>query len=422
MNEQKFLPYGKHNLTDEDIEAIMEVLRSDWLTQGPAVPEFEEALAAEQEVREAVCCSSGTAALHLAMLALGVGEGDAVVTTPNTFVASANCARFVGARIIFADIDPETGLIDPESVARLLERDADRRIKAIIPVHFAGQPADLPAIYELTRGRGIRVVDDACHALGASYEHKGQSYKLGGNPHSDMTIFSFHPVKHVAMGEGGAVVTDNEELAERLRLFRNHGIARSGFVNSDMAFSGDGIPNPWYYEMSEPGFNYRLTDIQAALGLSQLKRLSRSIQQRIRLAEHYRRLIARTFTEDEVIPLKVRPDVVHAYHLFVVRVDFEKYGVSRAVVMNRLRAEGIGTQVHYIPVHLQPYYRRVCHTDPWDLQGTEAYYARALSLPMYPELIEEDINRVVNELARALKTEWGADLIEKRPETEKTVS
>jgi dTDP-4-amino-4,6-dideoxygalactose transaminase len=254
----------------------------------------------------------------------------------------------------------------------------------------------------MAREHGAWIVDDACHAIGATYESKGQSYRLGGNPHCDMTVFSFHPVKHVAMGEGGAVVTSNETLAERLRLYRNHGLARRDFVNSDMAFSENGVPNPWYYEMSHPGLNYRLTDIQAALGLSQLKRLPESLQRRREIADLYRQLIARIFTDNEVTPLKLRPRVTHAYHLFVVRIDFDRLGVSRAVVMNRLRAQGVGTQVHYIPVHLQPYYRLVSPTDPWNFQGAEDYYATALSLPMYPELTDSDVERVVTELAQAV--------------------
>ncbi len=405
MHGESFLPYGKQNVTEDDIQAVIEVLKSEWLTQGPAVPEFEESLADCQGSLHAVACSSGTAALHLAMLALGLKEGDAVVTTPNSFVATANCARYVGAKVIFADINPSTGLIDPKSVARLLEKDTERNIKAIIPVHFAGQPADLPAIHALAKRHGAWVVDDACHAIGATYESNGQSYHVGGNPHSDLTVFSFHPVKHIAMGEGGAVVTDHDELAERLRLFRNHGIDRCDFINTDMALSPDGIPNPWYYEMGELGFNFRLTDLQATLGLSQLKRLGNSLQRRREIAETYRRLIAQKFIQDEVIPLTLRPGVNHAYHLYVVRVDFSRCGVSRAVVMNRMRANGVGTQVHYIPVHLQPYYRRVSPTDPWDMQGTEAYYSTALSLPMYPELTEADIERVVNELSQALRVQ-----------------
>lgn len=402
MSEQKFLPYSSHHVTDNDINAVIEVLKSDWLTQGPSIPEFEATLADCQGAPEAVACTSGTAALHLAMLALGLGEGDAIITTPNTFVATANCARFVGARVLFADIDPSTGLIDPGSVARLVENDTRGEIKAILPVHFAGQPADLPAIYDLALRHGAKVVGDASHAIGATYESNGQHYQIGCNPHSDLTVFSFHPVKHVAMGEGGAVVTDDDELANRLRMFRNHGIVRRDFVNSDLAFSADGIPNPWYYEMSDLGFNYRLTDIQAALGLSQIKRLKISLDRRREIADTYRRLIDRTFTEKEVLPLTLRPNVSHAYHLFVVRIDFANLGVSRAVVMNRLRANGIGTQVHYIPVHLQPYYHGLCQTDSHDLPGVEKYYSTTLSLPMYPELTESDIERVVKELASAL--------------------
>lgn len=405
MSEEKFLPYGRQYITDEDIGAVVEVLRSDWLTQGPAVPEFEDALAASQGTTEAVACSSGTAALHLSMLALGLGPDDAVITTPNTFVASANCARYVGARVLFADIDPDTGLIDPASVEQILEQDQEHTIKAIIPVHFAGQPADLPALHETAARFGVWVVDDASHAIGATYMHGNQNYRLGGNPHSDLTAFSFHPVKHVAMGEGGAVVTDNSELSERLRRFRNHGISRTDFANPDLAISSDGIPNPWYYEMQQIGFNYRLTDIQAALGRSQLSRLRRSIERRTEIAAIYRKLISETFREREVIPLTLRPEVSHAYHLFVVKIDFDGIRIPRALVMNRLRARGVGTQVHYIPVHLQPYYRRHSSNDNIDLPGALAYYRRALSLPMYPDLTDDDIMRVVAELAIALERE-----------------
>ena len=411
MADQIFLPYGKHRVTPEDIEAVVEVLQSDWLTQGPAVPAFEDALARELGAAEAVACSSGTAALHLAMLALGLGEGDAVITTPNSFVATANCARYVGATVIFADIDPKTGLIDPTSIARLLSKDLDRTIKAIIPVHFAGQPADLPAIYALARRHGAWVVDDASHALGATYEYNRQPYRLGGNPHSDLTIFSFHPVKHVAAGEGGAVVTDNAELAERLRLFRSHGIIRRDFINHDMAVSSDGVPNPWYYEMHDLGFNYRLTDLQAALGLSQLRRLQWSLQRRREIAHLYQRMIAETFDGGEAVPLELKSDATHAYHLFVVQIDFDRLETTRAVVMNRLRAQGIGTQVHYIPIHLQPYYRGSAPSDGRPLDGAEEYYAHALSLPMYPDLEESDIKRVVGELAVALEVKPAPALV-----------
>jgi UDP-4-amino-4,6-dideoxy-N-acetyl-beta-L-altrosamine transaminase len=402
MADTTFLPYGRQNIVDDDIEAVIQVLRSDWLTQGPAVPAFEDALADTVGATETLACASGTAALHLAILALGLGEGDAVITTPNTFLASANCARFVGADVLFADIQSGTGLIDPESVRQLFTRDTEHKIKAIIPVHFAGQPADLPAIAAMAREHGTRVIDDACHALGARYTYNGNTFRIGGSPHSDMTVFSFHPVKHVATGEGGAVATSNPDLAARLRLFRNHGIERQNTINADMAYDADGVPNPWYYEMQELGFNYRLTDIQAALGLSQLKKLSGSLERRRELAQNYRQLLAETFADGEVTPLEVRPDTFHAYHLFVVQIDFDRLGVSRAAVMNRLRSQGIGTQVHYIPVHLQPYYRRHCGTGPGNCPQAEKYYTLALSLPMYPELAPSDIRRVVRELEEAL--------------------
>jgi UDP-4-amino-4,6-dideoxy-N-acetyl-beta-L-altrosamine transaminase len=403
MNEQTFLPYGRHRVTDDDIAAVVEVLKSDWLTQGPTVPRFEDALADLTGTLETVACTNGTAALHLAMLALNIGPGDAVITSPNTFVASANCARMVGADVLFADVDSDTGLIDLQSVAYLLKQDTEHKIKAIIPVHFAGQPADLPAIHELACNHGAWVIDDACHAIGAMYENNSQIYRLGGNPHSDMTVFSFHPVKHVAMGEGGAVATDNTELAERLRLMRNHGITRSNFENTDMACNADGIPNPWYHEMSALGCNYRLTDIQAALGLSQLTRLPQSLEKRREIAQWYRETLRQIFADGEVVPLTVRPRVEHAYHLFAVRINFNRLGVSRAVAMNRMRERGIGTQVHYIPVYRQPYYRHLNDDETLVRPGMDAYYESTLSLPMYPELTRDDVERVVRELATALE-------------------
>lgn len=402
MANLDFLPYGKQYITEEDISAVVDVLRSDWLTQGPIVPAFEEAIGDFIGAGETIACANGTAALHLAMLALGIGKDDAIVTTPNTFVASANCARFVGAEVRFADINWKTGLIDPQSIAQLLAHDHEHKIKAIIPVHFAGQPADLVTIHDLARRHGAWVVDDACHALGASYMHQGETFSIGGNPHSDMTVFSFHPVKHVATGEGGAITTGNPRLAERLRLFRNHGISRQTFLDDEMAVSADGIPNPWYYEMQELGLNYRLTDIQAALGLSQMKRLPWSLERRRETALGYTKLIEQKFSDNEVSPLMLAANRFHAYHLFVVLIDFERIRISRAVVMNRLRAKGIGTQVHYIPVHLQPYYRHLGNTGYGHLPQAESYYAKALSLPMYPNLTSQDIERVVDELARAL--------------------
>jgi len=335
------------------------------------------------------------------MLALGIGKGDEVVTTPNTFLASANCARFVGAEVRFVDIDATTGLMDPQSLADTLKADREKKIRAVIPVHFAGQPVDLAEIHSLSKAHGAWVVDDACHALGAEYDGGKQSLRIGGSPHSDMTVFSFHPVKHVAMGEGGAVAVHDARLAERLLRFRTHGMQKDNFMHPEMALAPDGAPNPWYYEMQELGFNYRLTDMQAALGISQLERLPWSLQRRREIARWYSRLLDDTFG-DEVRPLRVLPGRRHAYHLFVVQIDFARVGVSRAAVMNHLKQAGIGTQVHYIPVHLQPYYRQRYGTAPGDFPQAEHYYSRALSLPMYPDLTKEDIERVVRELKKAL--------------------
>lgn len=399
----KFLPYGRQNVTKNDIEAVTAVLRSDWLTQGPDIPAFEKSLCEAVGAGYAVACSSGTAALHLAMMALGIGPGDEVVTSPITFLSSANCARFVGAEVRFADIDSETGLMDPAELEKVLKMDTGRKIKAVIPVHLAGQPSELGEIHTLAEAHGALVVDDACHAIGARYYYNGREYLVGGSPHAAMTAFSFHPVKHVAMGEGGAVTTASPEYREKLERYRCHGMQKEGLVNEEMALSPEGETNPWYYEMQELGYNYRLTDIQAALGDSQLKRLGQSLKKRNELAEYYRQLIEEKFPEGTVRPLNIRLGVFHAYHLLVVLIDFEKCGVSRAEVMNRLRREGIGTQVHYIPVPLQPYYRRRYGFKPGDFPRAESYYTRALSLPMYPELERSDCERVMAELKKILE-------------------
>ncbi|RKX24443.1 MAG: UDP-4-amino-4,6-dideoxy-N-acetyl-beta-L-altrosamine transaminase [Candidatus Zixiibacteriota bacterium] len=291
--------------------------------------------------------------------------------------------------------------MSPDALEEVLLRDRDSKIKTVIPVHFAGQPADLPRIHKLATAHGAVVIDDACHALGASYDHEGRSYMAGCGEHSLMSVFSFHPVKHVATGEGGAVSTRDDELARKLRLFRNHGMTKEHLEQDAMALSSEGDTNPWYYEMQVLGPNYRLTDMQSALGISQLGRLQWSVERRNKLATHYRALIGEHFPT-AVRPLEVRPGVMHAYHLFVVRIDFEHFGLSRAAVMNQLRKAKIGTQVHYIPVPLQPYYRRVVGTGPGDFPNAEAYYAQALSLPMYPNLTENDCQRVIERLADIL--------------------
>ncbi len=337
------------------------------------------------------------------MMALGIRSGDCILTTPVTFLADANCARYTGADIEFADIDQSTGLIDPSEIERVLAEDRAHRIKAIIPVDFAGQPADLPAIARMARGHGAAVVDDACHALGATYLYDNEPITLGSNEHSELTVFSFHPVKHVAMGEGGAVATNDDTLAERLRLYRNHGMQKEDLLQSDLALAADGRVNPWYYELQELGYNYRLTDIQSALGLSQLQRLDRSLMRRREIAEQYVSHFTKRFDEQELQVLTQVPGRMNAWHLFVVRIDFTAFGISRAQVMNDLRARGIGSQVHYIPIHLQPYYRKLYGFTSGMYPQAESYYEQALSLPMYPDLSDEDIEYVVASLEDILR-------------------
>lgn len=397
-----FLPYGRQAISEDDIQVVGEVLRSDWLTQGPMVPVFERDLCALSGAPHGVACSNGTAALHLAMLALELGPGDTILTTPITFLATANCARYVGADVRFADVDPRTGLMAVEKAAEALESDREKRIKAILPVHFSGQPVDLQAFHQLAKTHGVALVDDACHALGAAYCDRGETVPVGSGRHSDMTVFSFHPVKHVTTGEGGAVMTARSDLAERLQVLRTHGVQRCDFQIQEMATDSQGKVNPWYYEQQCLGFNYRLTDFQAALGSSQLKRLGASVQRRNELANRYHERLAAAFPLGGVRPLAQRGGILNAYHLFVVHIDFQRFGIERSRVMDFLKARQIGTQVHYIPVHLQPYYRQHAGTKPGDFPGAEAFYRQALSLPMYPELSDSDLERVVTALAEVL--------------------
>lgn len=397
-----FLPYGRQALAPEDILAVTEVLQSDWWTQGPALEHFESDLAALTGAQYAVACSSGTAALHLAMLALGLTEGDEIVTSPNTFVATANAARYVGAEVRFADIDPSTGNLDAEALCSVLSRDQQRRIKAVVPVHFAGKPCDMEAISQLARDHGAAVLEDACHALGARYGDDSAADPIGSNIYSDLTIFSFHPVKHVAAGEGGAITTNATNLADRLRRLRSHGIRRDHFANAELALAGDGSINPWYYEMQELGYNYRLTDIQAALASSQMTRLAASVKRRREIATLYDRLLNAAFPDGLVRPLHLKENTGHSYHLYVVQIDFERAGRGRAAVMTALNQQGVGTQVHYIPVPLQPYYRARYESAAAECAGALRYYRQALSLPMFPGLANDDVRRVVATLADVL--------------------
>lgn len=371
-----WIPYGRQTVEEDDIQAVIEVLRSDWLTTGPTVERFENALAERVGARFAVTFNSGTAALHAAYFAAGVGPGDEVVTSPLTFAATANAALYLGARPVFVDVQEDTGNLDPEQVRRVLTA----RTKVIAPVDFAGHPADLDELKEIAREAGAVLVEDACHALGAVYRGR----PVGSI--ADMTVFSFHPVKHITTGEGGAVVTDNPTYYERLRLFRNHGITRDA---TRLTRESEG---PWYYEMQVLGYNYRLSDIAAALGFSQLRKLDRFLQRRREIAARYDELL-------KGLPLQTpvpRSDVVPAWHLYVVRlIEPER----RRAVVEGLHRLGIGVQVHYIPVYRHPYYRKM--SSGVYCPVAERIYAASMSLPIYPQLSDADIERTVAAL-RAL--------------------
>ena len=395
-----FLPYARQSIDDDDVAAVADVLRGDFLTTGPAVKAFEDAFAARVGARFAVSCSSGTAALHLAVLALDLGPGDRVVVPAVTFLATANAARFVGSEVVFADVDADTGLLTAETFQAALE--AEPAVKAVIPVHLGGQPAPMEDISAIASARGIAVIEDACHAIGSTYSaDTGGPVQVGACRHGLMAAFSFHPVKTIAMGEGGMITTNDEAVFARLMEDRNHGMTHDvgAFENADLAFE-DGVANPWYYEMRRLGFNYRCSDIHAALGLSQLGKLERFIRRRRDLVARYDRLLDPL--APLVRPLGRRPGTDPAWHLYVALIDFAAAGISRARLMDSLRAEGIGTQVHYIPVHQQPYYRR--RYGSRTLPGADGYYARALSLPLFPAMSDGDVDRVVGALDRALSS------------------
>jgi perosamine synthetase len=377
----KLLPYGKQSIDEQDVAAVVEVLQSDWLTTGPKVAEFERAIAATAGTRESVAVSNGTAALHAAAYALGIGPGDEVIVPAITFAASANCAAFLGGRPVFADVDPGTLLIDPEQV----EARITPKTKAVVAVDYAGQPCDYGRLQALADGHGLKLVDDACHALGGSY----QGRPVGSL--ATLSAFSFHPVKHVTTGEGGAVATDDAALAGRMRMFRNHGIATD--------FRQRESNGSWVYEVTDLGYNYRLTDIQCALGISQLAKLPQSIARRRAIAAAYDAAFAGL---PGIHPLSVRPEVSHAYHLYVVQLELERLRVDRGQVFRALRAEGIGVNVHYMPVHLHPYYRSRFGTQPGDCPVAEAAYQRLLSLPMFPSMTANDVEDVIHAVAKVL--------------------
>jgi UDP-4-amino-4,6-dideoxy-N-acetyl-beta-L-altrosamine transaminase len=394
-----FLPYGRQLIEDDDIAAVVEALRGDLLTTGPYVDRFEQALAAAVNAKHAVVCANGTAALHMAARALNLGPGTKVIVPAITFLATASAPRMNGAEIVFADVDPETGLMRPEDLEAAFARAG--HADAVFNVHLNGQCGDIEAIARIARARNAKIVDDACHAIGTGFvAEDGTLSQIGANTFCDLTVFSFHPVKTIAMGEGGAVTANDPQMAARLVRARNHGMTRrpDEFVNAADAFDADGTPNPWYYECAEPEFNWRANDIQCALGLSQLGKLGRFVARRRALAQAYDTLLA------PFAPL-LRPAgrtraSLPAWHLYAARIDFARAGLSRATVMRELAKDGIGSQVHYFPVHRQPYYHK--RYGDLSLPGADRYYARALSLPLFTAMRMDDVGRVADTLGNIL--------------------
>ena len=384
------IPYGRQDISEEDIQAVVEVLRSDWLTQGPAVERFEQEVARYCGAKYAVAVSSATAALHIACLAAGLKAGDVLWTSPNTFVASANCGLYCGAQPDFVDIDLRTYNLSVDALKEKLAR-AEKQgqlPRIVIPVHFAGQSCDMDTIAEFSNRYGFTVIEDASHAIGGSY----RDAKVGSCAFSDMTVFSFHPVKIITTGEGGMVLTNRQDLYEKLVRLRSHGITR------DPRFMEGESDGPWYYQQIELGFNYRITDIQAGLGASQMRRLDEFVARRRQLANRYDILL-------RDLPLTIpwqNPDSSSAWHLYVVTLYEKSDANIRRHVFDALRAKGIGVNVHYIPVHTQPYYRSMGF-GPGDFPKVEHYYAHAISLPLYPSLDEAQQDYIVAALKQALR-------------------
>ena len=372
----KLLPYGHQWIDEEDIKAVIEVLRSDWITQGPKVAEFEKEFAKYVGARYAVAVNSGTAALHAACFAAQIEKGDEVITTPITFAASANCVLYQAGTPIFADIDADTLNIDPEEIKKKITK----KTRALIPVDFTGPPVNLEKILQIAKDNNLVIIEDASHALGATYKDS----KIGSI--SDMTIFSFHPVKHITTGEGGMITTNNKEYYERLKLFRTHGITK----DKDKLINYDG---PWYYEMQELGYNYRLTDFQCALGLGQLKKIDKFIQRRREIVKKYNSEF-KDISEikiPEINPIDPNP----VWHIYMIQLNLDRLKVDRREIFEALRAENIGVNVHYIPVHLQPYYQKRFGYRCGDFPKAENYYSRAITLPVFPKMSNKDINDVI---------------------------
>ncbi len=375
------IPYGRQSIDEDDIAAVVDVLRSDWLTTGPKVVEFERAFADFVGVQEAVAVSSGTAALHAAMFALGIGRGDEVIVPPMTFAATANCVVFLGGIPVFADVDPETLLLNPAKV----EEKITSRTKAIIAVDYTGHPCDYDSLQSIVKRYKLALVADACHSLGAKYKNR----KVGSL--ADLNIFSFHPVKHITTGEGGMVTTNDPDLAASMRLFRNHGI------NTDHQQRHE--KGSWFYEIADLGYNYRLSDFQCVLGLSQLKKLPQFLIRRQEIAKYYNDALLNI---NDITPLTVKENILHAYHLYVIRFNFDKIRKTRKDIFRAFREKGIGVNVHYVPVHFHPYYKNKFLTKSGLCPVAETSYEHILSLPIHPKLTDYEANYVIDNLEQII--------------------
>lgn len=385
MSRQEFIPYGCQTVDEDDVQAVVDVLRSPALTQGPTIAAFEKAFAEQVGAKYAVAVNSATSALHIACMATDLGDGDELITTPNTFVASANCGVYCGAKPIFADIDRRTFNIDPAQIQKRI----NERTRVIVPVHFAGQSADMHSIATLAQEQGVKngrkvfVIEDASHALGSYY--KGTS--VGACEFSDVAVFSFHPVKHITTGEGGIAVTNDKHLYDRMQMHRSHGITRTP------EFLERKSPGFWHYQQIHLGYNYRITDIQCALGLRQLDKLDQFIGRRREIVNQYNE----SFAGIESIQTPFEHEDSNAnFHLYVLHFDFEKLGMSRTELMLQLREKKVGTQVHYIPVHTQPYYQEHFGYRDGDYPEAERYYSKCLSIPLYPKMTTSDVKYVVD--------------------------
>ncbi len=382
----KFIPYSHQCIDEDDIQAVIEVLRSDFLTQGPKIREFEESLCEYCGAKFSVVFSSGTAALHGAYFAAGVGDGDEIITSPLTFLATANAALFLGARPVFVDIEEGIGNID----ANLIEKAITPKTKAIVPIHFSGHPVELEKIAQTAQKHDLLLIEDACHALGAKY----MDTTIGDCKYSDMTVFSFHPVKSITTGEGGAVLTNNEEMYNKLIMFRQHGVTQ----NPDILQDKSGSEKGWYYEMQYLGYNYRLTDINCALGISQLKKLDGFIQKRSEIANKYNTV----FKNNPFFDIPVEKDYAKsAWHLYQIRSK-DKYKAQKTKIFAKLREVKLGVQVHYIPVYLQPYYQQLGRKKGL-CSNAEDFYEKVISIPLYPAMRDEDIDYVINNVFEVFK-------------------